>query len=50
MTVIHGKYRDAHVWCDAGTKQYLTACKLLFTDIVNGREVAVPRAAPWERG
>jgi hypothetical protein len=39
-----GKYRDAHVWYDAGRKQNFTACKLLFTDIVDGRQVAVPHA------
>jgi hypothetical protein len=40
----NGKYRDAHIWYDAGSKQNFTAYKLLFTDIVNGRHVAVPRA------
>jgi hypothetical protein len=38
------KYRDAHLWYDAGGKQKFTAYKLLFTDVVNGRQVAVPRA------
>jgi hypothetical protein len=38
------KYRDAHVWYDSGSKQNFTAYKLLITDVVNGREVAVPRA------
>jgi hypothetical protein len=38
------KYRDAHIWYDAGSKQNFTAYKLLFTDIVNDRHVAVPRA------
>jgi hypothetical protein len=38
------RYRDAHIWYDAGAKQNFTAYKLLFTDIVNGRQVAVPRA------
>jgi hypothetical protein len=40
----NGKYRDAHIWYDAGRKDNFTAYKLLFTDIVNGRQVAVPRA------
>ena len=40
----NGKYRDAHIWYDADSKQNFTAYKLLFTDIVNGRQVAVPRA------
>jgi hypothetical protein len=40
----NGKYRDAHIWYDAGSKQDFTGYKLLFTDIVNGRHVAVPRA------
>ena len=39
-----GKYRDAHVWYDAGSKQNFTAYKLLFTDVIDGRMVAVPRA------
>ncbi|HEX4830975.1 MAG TPA: hypothetical protein VH478_07780 [Trebonia sp.] len=40
----NGRYRDAHIWYDAGSKQNFTAYKLLITDIVNGRQVAVPRA------
>jgi hypothetical protein len=40
----NGKYRDAHIWYDAGRKQNFTAYKLLLTDIVDGRHVAVPRA------
>jgi hypothetical protein len=40
----NGKYRDAHLWYDAGRKQNFTAYKLLITDVVNGRQVAVPRA------
>jgi hypothetical protein len=40
----NGKYRDAHVWYDAGSKQNFTAYKLPFTDVVDGRLVAVPRA------
>jgi hypothetical protein len=39
----NGKYRDAHVWYDADSKQNFTAYKLLFTDVVEGRLVAVPR-------
>lgn len=38
------RYRDAHIWYDADSTQNFTAYKLLFTDIVNGRQVAVPRA------
>ncbi|WP_187365681.1 hypothetical protein [Trebonia kvetii] len=38
------RYRDAHIRYDAGSKQNFTAYKLLFTDVVNGRHVAVPRA------
>jgi hypothetical protein len=38
------KYRDAHIWHDPGSKQNFTAYKLLFTDVINGRLVAVPRA------
>jgi hypothetical protein len=38
------RYRDAHIWYDAGSKQNFTAYKLLFTDIADGRQVAVPRA------
>jgi hypothetical protein len=33
-----------HIWYDADSKQSFTACKLLFTDVVNGRQVTVPRA------
>jgi hypothetical protein len=40
----NGKYRDAHIWYDAGRKQNFTAYKLLFTDVVDGRHVAVPHA------
>jgi hypothetical protein len=40
----NAKYRDAHIWYDADSKENFTAYKLLFTDIVNGRQVAVPRA------
>ena len=38
------RYRDAHIWYDAGSNKNFTAYKLLFTDIANGRQVAVPRA------
>ena len=41
----NGKYRDAHLWYDAGRKQNFTAYKLLFTDIGYGRHVAVPRGS-----
>jgi hypothetical protein len=34
----------ARIWYDAGGKQNFTAYKPLFTDIVDGRHVAVPRA------
>jgi hypothetical protein len=37
------KYRDAHVWYDAGSKDNFTAYKLLIADVVNGRLKAVPR-------
>ena len=40
----NGKYRDAHLWYDAASKENFTAYKLLFTDVVDGRQVAVPRA------
>jgi hypothetical protein len=40
----NGKYRDAHVWYDAGRKQNFTAYKLLFTGIADGRHAAVPHA------
>jgi hypothetical protein len=40
----NGKYRDAHIWYDASSKQNFTAYKLLITDIVDDRQVAVPRA------
>lgn len=39
----NAKYRDAHIWYDADNKQNFTAYKLLITDIVNHREVVVPR-------
>ena len=37
------KYRDAHVWYDAGRKDNFTAYKLLICDVIGGRLVAVPR-------
>ena len=37
------KYRDAHVWYDAGKKENFTAYKLLVADVVDDRLVAVPR-------
>jgi hypothetical protein len=38
------KYRDAHVWYDADSKDNFTAHKLLICDVVNGKLRAVPRA------
>ena len=40
----NAKYRDAHVWYDAESKQNFTAYKLLVADVVDGRLKAVPRA------
>jgi hypothetical protein len=40
----NAKYRDAHVWYDAGKKSNFTAYKLLIADVVDGKLVAVPRA------
>jgi hypothetical protein len=37
------KYRDAHVWYDADSKDNFTAYKLLIADVVGGKLVAVPR-------
>lgn len=37
------KYRDAHVWYDADSKDNFTAYKLLICDVVNGKALAVPR-------
>jgi hypothetical protein len=37
------KYRDAHVWYDADSKDNFTAYKLLIADVVDGRLMAVPR-------
>jgi hypothetical protein len=39
----NAKYRDAHVWYDADSKDNFTAYKLLIADVVDGRLVAVPR-------
>lgn len=38
------KYRDAHVWYDAGSKENFTAYKLLIADVIDGRLTAVPHA------
>jgi hypothetical protein len=37
------KYRDAHVWYDADSKDNFTAYKLLIADVVDGKLRAVPR-------
>jgi hypothetical protein len=37
------KYRDAHVWYDAGKKGNFTAYKLLIADVIDGKLQAVPR-------
>jgi hypothetical protein len=37
------KYRDAHVWYDADTKDNFTSYKLLIADVIDGRLKAVPR-------
>lgn len=39
----NARYRDAHVWYDAGNKDHFTAYKLLIADVVDGSLVAVPR-------
>jgi hypothetical protein len=39
----NAKYRDAHVWYDAGSKNNFTAYKLLIADVVDGKLAAVPR-------
>ena len=39
----NAKYRDAHVWYDADSKDNFTAYKLLIADVVGGRLKAVPR-------
>jgi hypothetical protein len=38
------KYRDAHVWYDAESKDNFTAYKLLICDVVKDKLVVVPRA------
>ncbi len=37
------KYRDAHVWYDADTKENFGSYKLLVADVIDGRLTAVPR-------
>ena len=37
------KYRDAHVWYDADSRDNFTAYKLLIADVVGGKLRAVPR-------
>jgi hypothetical protein len=37
------KYRDAHVWYDADSKDNFTGYKLLIADVVGGKLRAVPR-------
>ncbi len=37
------KYRDAHVWYDADSKDNFTAYKLLVADVIGGKLRAVPR-------
>ena len=37
------KYRDAHVWYDADSKDNFTAYKLLIADVIGGKLQAVPR-------
>lgn len=37
------KYRDAHVWYDADSKDNYTAYKLLIADVIGGKLRAVPR-------
>ena len=39
----NARYRDAHVWYDAGNKDHFTAYKLLIADVVDDRLVVVPR-------
>jgi hypothetical protein len=39
----NAKYRDAHVWYDAENKDNFTAYKLLISDVISGRLLAVPR-------
>jgi hypothetical protein len=37
------KYRDAHVWYDADSRDNFTAYKMLIADVVGGKLKAVPR-------
>lgn len=37
------RYRDAHVWYDADSKDQFGAYKLLIADVIDGRIKAVPR-------
>lgn len=37
------RYRDAHVWYDADSKDQFGAYKLLIADVIDGRLTAVPR-------
>ena len=37
------RYRDAHVWYDADSKDQFGAYKLLIADVIDGRLAAVPR-------
>ena len=37
------RYRDAHVWYDADSKDRFGAYKLLIADVIGGRLQAVPR-------
>ena len=37
------KYRDAHVWYDADSKDNFTGYKLLIADVIGGKLQAVPR-------
>ena len=37
------RYRDAHVWYDADSKDEFGAYKLLIADVIDGRLKAVPR-------
>jgi hypothetical protein len=39
----NAKYRDAHVWYDADSKDNFTAYKLLIADVVDGKLTVVPR-------
>jgi hypothetical protein len=39
----NAKYRSAHVWYDADSKDNFTAYKLLICDVIGGELTAVPR-------